>query len=379
MAEVDDRWHRKGPGGRPERSRRYGQGARWMVRWRDPSGEQRAKSFHRKEDAKAYAATVGNSLRSGSYVDPAAGKVHFAAWAREWLAAQGHLTASTYDRYRGAVENYIVPRWGTTPLSSVRHADVQSWITKLGADLSPSSVDKVHRVLSLIMAWAVKDERITKNPAEGIRIRRPPLPDHRYLDHTEVAVLAKACEDYAPLVRLLAYTGLRWGEAAALRVKRIDLGRRRLVVAESVTEVNGRLVWGAPKTHARRTVPLPRFLVSDLEPLIEGKESDALVFTSPHGGVLRGRNFRRNTFDPAVRLVGPAGFHPHELRHTAASLAIASGADVKVVQQMLGHKTATLTLDLYGHLFPDRLDDLADRMDAAVCAPDVRQDPEEDR
>ena len=96
------------------------------------------------------------------------------------------------------------------------------------------------------MAWAVTDKRITKNPAAGIRIRRAALPDHRYLDHETVAMLAKACEDYAPLVRLLAYTGLRWGEAAALRVKRVDLVRRRLVVAESVTEVNGRLVWGAP-------------------------------------------------------------------------------------------------------------------------------------
>jgi hypothetical protein len=86
----------------------------------------------------------------------------------------------------------------------------------------------------------------------------------------------------------------------------VDLVRRRLVVAESVTEVNGRLVWGAPKTHARRTVPLPRFLVSDLDPLVTGKEPDDLVFIAPRGGVLRGRNFRRNTFDPAVRLVGRA-------------------------------------------------------------------------
>ena len=158
----------------------------------------------------------------------------------------------------------------------------------------------------------------------------------------------------------------------------MDLVRRRLVVVESVTEVNGRLVRGAPKTHARRTVPLPRFLVSDLGSLTTGKEPDDLVFTAPHGGVLRGRNFHRTTFDPAVRLVGPAGVHPHELRHAAASLAIASGADVKVVQQMLGHKTATLTLDRYGHLFPDRLDDLADRMDAAVCAPEVHQDGEDE-
>jgi site-specific recombinase XerD len=78
--------------------------------------------------------------------------------------------------------------------------------------------------------------------------------------------------------------------------------------------------------------------VSDLQPLVAGEPED-LRFTAPAGGVLRGRNVRRNTFDPAVRLVRPAGFHPHELRHTAASLAIASGADVKVVQQMLGHQT----------------------------------------
>jgi integrase len=63
-----------------------------------------------------------------------------------------------------------------------------------------------------------------------------------------------------------------------------------------------------------------------------------------------------------------SGLHPHELRHTAASLAIAAGADVKVVQKMLGHKSATMTLDQYGHLFDDRLDDVADRLDAAAEA-----------
>lgn len=176
-----------------------------------------------------------------------------------------------------------------------------------------------------------------------------------------------------PTVRFLAYTGLRWGEVAALRVRRVDLNRRRIDITESVTEVRGQLVWGTPKTHARRTVPLPRFLAREIAPLLKGRDPDALVFTASRGGVLRVRVSRRNVFDPAVRKIGPAGFHPHELRHTAASLAIASGADVKVVQPMLGHKTATMSLDLYGHLFPDRLDELADRFDDAVCAPDVNQ------
>jgi integrase len=80
---------------------------------------------------------------------------------------------------------------------------------------------------------------------------------------------------------------------------------------------------------------------------------------------MRSGTFRRAALIEAAKAIGIPGFHPHELRHTAASLAIASGADVKVVQQMLGHKSATMTLDQYGHLFGDRLDIVADAMDAA--------------
>ncbi len=207
-------------------------------------------------------------------------------------------------------------------------------------------------VFRQILGWAVQDGRLVRNPAEGVPIPRPGLTHHRYLDHAQVATLARECGQYAPLVRLLAYTGLRWGEAAAIRVREADLTRRRISVVASVTEVNGHLAWGTPKTHARRTVPVPRFLAAELAPLVAGRDGDALLFELPRREVLRVRNFRRNVFDPAVRRVGPAGLHPHELRHTAASLAMASGADVKVVQTMLGHKTATMTLDLYGHLFP---------------------------
>ena len=135
----------------------------------------------------------------------------------------------------------------------------------------------------------------------------------------------KECGRYGPLVRLLAYAGLRWGEAAALGLRDVDLQRRRIQVVASVTEVNGHLVWGTPRTHARRTVPVPRFLAADLAPLVTGRDANAFLFRAPRGGVLRVRNFRRNIFDPAVNKIGPVGFHPHELRHTAASLAIASG------------------------------------------------------
>jgi integrase len=372
MADIDDRWHRKVPDGKQVRTPRYGKGSRWLVRWRDPSGVQRKKAFRLKSEAEDFAGSLRQDLRTGSYVPPDAGKILIADWAARWLDAQGHVKPSTLARTRGVVATHILPRWGRVALSAVTFADVQGWVSKLVRDgAAPRAVAKVCGVFRQILGWAAQDGRLARNPAEGVPIPRPGLTHHRYLDHTQVATLARECSEYAPLVRLLAYTGLRWGEAAAIRVREVDLTRRRINVVASVTEVSGHLVWGTPKTHARRTVPVPRFLAAELAPLVDGRDGGALLFESPRGEVLRVRNFRRSVFDAAVQRVGPAGLHPHELRHTAASLAIASGADVKVVQTMLGHKTATMTLDLYGHLFPDRLDDLADRMDAAACAPDV--------
>lgn len=121
-------------------------------------------------------------------------------------------------------------------------------------------------------------------------------------------------------------------------------------------------------SHDRREVPLPRFLVDELALHVSGRQPGELVFTGRKGGALRAQVFQRAVLTEAARRLGLDGLHPHALRHTAASLAIASGANVKVVQQMLGHKSATMTLDLYGHLFPDQLDDIAERLDAARTA-----------
>jgi hypothetical protein len=132
--------------------------------------------------------------------------------------------------------------------------------------------------------------------------------------------------------------------------------------------VNGHLVFGTPKTHQTRSVPVPAFLRDRLAVHCAGKTADEFVFTAARGGVLRVRNFRRGWFDTAARRVGRDGLVPHELRHSAASVAIASGASVKGVQSMLGHASATLTLDRYGHLFGDELDAVADRIDVAARA-----------
>ena len=180
------------------------------------------------------------------------------------------------------------------------------------------------------------------------------------------------------VVYVLAYCGLRYGELAALRVRDVDLLRRRLTVARSVTDVDGHLVFGDPKTHQCRQVPVPRFLVEALAAACAGRGPDELVFTSPAGGVLRNNNWRRRAFNPAAIRVGLDGLTPHELRHTAASLAVSAGANVKAVQRMLGHASAAMTLDVYSGLFGDDLDVVAERLDALaaeVLVPPVCPEP----
>ena len=188
-----------------------------------------------------------------------------------------------------------------------------------------------------------------------------------FLTHQQVDQLAQACAPYDTLVRVLAYTGIRWGEAAALRVGRVDLERRRLSIYEATSEVGGKVIFGTPKTHKLRVVPFPAFLASPLTELIAGRGPDELLFTAPGGGVLRNTNFRSRVFEHAKADLGLSALRIHDLRHTAASLAVAAGANVKVVQRMLGHASAAMTLDVYTGLFAEDLDSVAERLDVAAA------------
>jgi integrase len=346
----------------------------WLARYRDPGGNQHKRSFARKVDAERFLTTVESSKLVGSYIDPALARLTVGEWSQRWMAGQAHLKPSTRERYAGIVREHIDPRWSRVRLADVSHTEVQSWVMNLSAQRSAATVRKVHRVLSLILALAVKDGRLARNPAAGVNLPRVVEGERRYLTHGQLVTLADACgRDYRLVVLFLAYTGCRWGEMAALRVARLDLLRRRAEITESVTVVRGRQVWGTPKGHERRSVPIPRFLVDELAAHVAGKARDELVFCGAKGGALRSQVFQRSAFTAAADAVGVDGMHPHELRHTAASLAIAAGANVKVVQTMLGHKSATMTLDLYGHLFPDQLDEGADVLHAAHVAATVPQ------
>lgn len=343
---------------------------RWQLRWRGPDGSQHKESFPRRVDAERRLTSVDYSMMTGSYVDPAAGRMTLGQWSGPWMAGRSHLKPTTLASYESLLRTRILPTWETMPLSRITHAGVVAWVAGMRAEgLSASRMRQAYHLLSSILDDAVRDNRLSRNPAAGVDLPRLPTTERRYLTHGQVADLADAAGPYRLLVLVLSYCGLRWGEAAALRVSRVDLMRGRLAIVEAVADVNGHLIFGSPKSHQHRSVPVPRFLRDDLVQHVAGRGQEDLVFTAPRGAVLRVNNFRRRHFDRAAAQVGLAGLVPHELRHTAASLAIASGASVKGVQAMLGHASATLTLDRYGHLFGDELDAVAERLDAAFRAP----------
>jgi integrase len=182
---------------------------------------------------------------------------------------------------------------------------VATWVAQLRQRGSaPGTVRQAHRVFSLLLDLAVRDGRIPRNPAERVPLPRIVRSEPRFLTREEVELLAEAAGEEGDIIRLLANTGLRFGELAALRVRRVDFLRKRLRIAESATEVAGQLVFGTPETHRQRTVPLPAELVEALARRCEGKEPDDLLVTTPAGTPLRLHNWRRVVWNPAVEAAG---------------------------------------------------------------------------
>lgn len=346
-------------------------GKRYRVRYRKPDHSQTDKrGFRTKREAELFLAAVETKKATGEYIDPTAARATVQRLGKAWLASRSHLKPSSAYVYESAWRLHVDPRWGDVMIGNIRHSEVQTWITELSDGIegrkpkSPTIVRRSHDILAGILDTAVRDHLIPSNPARGVKLPRRKSRQHVYLTNEQVAALLIACGEHAPIVATLAYTGLRWGEASALRVRDIDTRRRRLSVNENAVYVNGTIVVGTPKTHERRSVPYPRFLSAPLAAASMGKGRDALIFDDGQGAYQKTPTMAANSWwDRALVEANLAAMTIHDLRHTAASLAVSAGANVKAVQRMLGHASAAMTLDTYSDLFDDDLDAVAERLD----------------
>ena len=319
--------------------------------------------FERKADAVAWEQDQRRRLRLGEWIDPRRGQVPLSLVAADWLGSRGSVKRRTRESDEAAWRNYIAPRFGNWPVASITAAEVSGWVGSLVVrGLAPSTATRALATLRSVLAFAVADARIQHNAAAVVhaptsgRVRR----EGQILTIEELRALTRACKGrYRDVVPMLALAGLRWGELAGLQVgDRVSvpgpgLRLRRTVLASGG---GGALYLDTLKNNRARTVPLVLELVPVVDRWSAGKAPDAWLFDAPQGGPLWESNWKRSVgWNAATSAVGVPGFRVHDLRHTAASVWLAAGADPKVVQRVHGHATAAMTMDLYGHMIDANL------------------------
>jgi integrase len=366
-----------------------------------------AKTFDRKRDATRWLEEEqARRVRGETRDSQAPFRELVATWERTRAAK---LAPKTRERYASVTRKYLLPEWGSTPLRKLDRPTIKQWFADLGEEgCSAGTAKKIHTVLSSILDEGVELRMLRSNPAARLRVQAPERRDMTILTATEVRTLAdslpRAQDKLA--VYVAAYTGLRAGELWALQRRDVDVAHRRLLVERTLTSESGRLIFrNVTKTDgSRRVVSLPTFLANMLrthlatlpaDPQAIPADPQTLLFTAPSGGngrseadptnPVRHELFMARVFRPAVRGKPAKGKRPavpavlpprlaklrfHDLRHTCASFLIHSGASVLLVAKRLGHTDPSMTLKVYGHLYPSHEAALADALDATFNGAD---------
>ena len=364
-------------------------GARFEVRYRKPDGASTSKrGFKRKMDADTWAAAnITTAQALGGFIDPQAGNATVGELWEPWIAKKHvALAESSVKVLEDAWRAHVGPKWGARAVSSIKRSEVQDWVARMGdgsanRDGKPRGAVTVIRACDLlagILDDAVMDKRINVNPArQGIVKPRRTRKRHVYLTARQLVALAGECRWRRDIVLTLGMTGMRWGELVGLVVGDVDLARHRIMVARNVTDIEGRMVVGDTKGHERRSIVYPTLLDDVMRSHCDGRNVDAVLFESPD----RPGEWLRNTSTASADdgWLGSARTRAgivehmtvHDLRHTAASLMVQSGANVKTVQRQLGHKSAAMTLDVYADLFDTDLDELSEAMSDLMARENV--------
>lgn len=327
---IDDLWVSKRT---KERTDKYGRGLRYRVR---VPGHP-AKSY-RTRDAAVRAEAVMRTEKVRPHVQMTVGQA-----LDLWLAGKKGLRPRGYEAAANAA-GHVRTRWADVMCDQVRGYDTQAWLVALG--LGPASQAKILQALSGAMRVAVQARAADSNPCDGVKVGKGTKRDPHFLDIKGVEKVAAECGDYEPMVWLLATCGLRISECCNLNVGDVTARTRRLRVRES-------------KNGEPRDVPIPKTVLAKLDLT---RDKTAPLFSSPTGKRLDPRRWSARAWRPARARAGFPDLHVHDLRHTAASLMIASGATPKDVQRALGHKSAAMTLDLYAGHWDKALDDVGNRM-----------------
>lgn len=326
---------------------------RWRVRYWTPGGTQTTRrGFATRREALAFARSVETDKSTGRYVPAAGGRVLVADLGPGLLARKrGVIKPSSMHSVESAWSVHVEPRWGSTPVGRVTHADVSAWVSELSGRRGPTIVRTAYSLLDQICRDAVRARLIHDNPCADVRLparnRRPPVA----LTATQLHALANEAGRYRSLVLLAGTTALRAGEALALTPADIDWVRQRITVSRSATRVGGQTHVGSPKSaDSVRSVPVPAFVLEALRETIGDRTG--LIWPARDGGYLgppsshdswwSGALARARAADPSMPRVTY-----HQLRSTAITLMLSAGVGLTTVARCAGHSDPSVTAAIY--------------------------------
>jgi integrase len=338
-----------------------------------------------KREAEIELARLIAENATGGGIDPSKATLSefLERWDRDWAAS--NLQPKTLERYRQLIGLYVKPHIGAIRIQKLRPVHLNELYAKLlregGKDqrpLSASSTDYVHRVLHRALGHAATWGLMAQNPASVVNPPKVAQAEITILTQDQIGALLRHLEGRTlrPIVSFLLGTGARRGEALALRWKDIDWGNGRVQIERSVEQTKAGLRFKSPKTrNGRRNVSVSPWLLAELRAHQTRQQTqrlrlglgrapdDALVFAR-WDGEARSPHWVTQKFALAMDTL-KIDCNLHALRHTHVSQLIAAGLDVLTISRRIGHASASITLNVYGHLFANTDARAAEIMEAA--------------
>jgi integrase len=322
-------------------------------------------------------AAVKTDINRGTYVpdnnSPLAEFVDF------WLPiAKGKLRATTYNIRVSSLNAHVLPAFGTTALSKLTKIKIQKWINELAKTRKPNTIKNIHQTILSVLGDAVEMELLARNPASRVILPKPVKRRYVVLDQHQAIQLFEAArgDPFEALYILALTTAMREGELFGLHWSDIDWEHQRLSVCRNLAQVTEGIEEFNPKTASSiRSIPLTKFALDALRrhktlqtsrKLRKGKlwEDTEYIFTNTFGRPMRRQNLLVHHFRPMLERAGLPMIPFHNLRHSTATLLLSMGVHPKVVQEILGHSSIKMTMDIYSHVMPTISRDAISQLDA---------------
>jgi integrase len=297
-----------------------------------------------------------------------------------WLSdMRVHLRPRSYTRYDVAVRLHLLPALGNVKLAKLSQQQIaRLYAQKLKEGLAPATVARIHAVLHKALADAERLELVQRNVSSLVRAPRPERKDMATFTPEQARTFLAAIQgdNLEAFYVLCLTTGMRRGEALALHWKDVDLDQGTLSIRYTLQDLKGGVfAFSPPKTDkSRRVIKLTQLAVVALQRQRERQQGQRLaargawqehdlVFTTAIGGPLRGNHILQRHFAPLCERLGLPRIRLHDLRHTVATLLFKNRFPAKVVQELLGHSTISMTLDTYSHVLPEMQAEAAESLD----------------